>query len=282
MSACKNVNLAERSLLRISGDDAAKLLQGIVTCEVDSLEAGQATFGALLSPQGKILFDFFLIRTEEGYLADIDASMATDFARRIDFYKLRAKVSIEPADPPMTVHAVWDGDPGAVDGIKTTDPRLASMGFRIYCRRAPELPELDENHYHTHRIAKGIPQGGLDFSYGSVFPHEVLMDQFGGVDFAKGCYVGQEVVSRMQHRGNVRTRIMIVEADSELPASGTEITAGRKPAGTMGSSSGKIGLALMRIDRIRDAMDEGETIRAGDQIITARIPGFAKFDWPKG
>jgi len=281
MSVCIHAHLADRSLLRITGEDAAKLLQGIVTCEVESLDAGQAAFGALLSPQGKVLFDFFLIRTDEGYLADIDASMAADFARRIDFYKLRAKVSIEPEDPSITVHAVWGDNPGATDGIKTADPRLASMGLRIYCR-LPELPELEEGDYHAHRIATGIPQGGQDFSYGDVFPHEALMDQFGGVDFTKGCYVGQEVVSRMQHRGNVRTRILIVEADSDLASSGTEITAGGKRMGTMGSSSGRTGLALLRIDRIKDAMDKGEPIRAGNQIITARIPGFANFGWPKG
>ncbi|MCB1456886.1 MAG: folate-binding protein, partial [Nitratireductor sp.] len=124
-------------------------------------------------------------------------------------------------------------------------------------------------------------QGGQDYVYGDVFPHEVLMDQFGGVDFAKGCYVGQEVVSRMQHRGTARNRIIKVSADVPLPSFNTDILAGGKPAGTMGSSSGTHGLAMLRLDRIARAMAKGEMVTAGSLAIKPEIQEWAKFTWPQ-
>ena len=278
MTTCKFASLADRTLLRISGPDAPRLLQGILTCDVEALAIGEAAFGALLTPQGKVLFDFFLIRSTDSHLADIDASLAGDFKKRLEFYRLRAKVAIEPMDVRTGIHAAWDGDPGIVDGIKVIDPRSPAMGLRLYCRRPPTV---EPGNYHEHRISVGMPQGGLDFVYGDVFPHEVLMDQFGGVDFAKGCYVGQEVVSRMQHRGTARNRMLIVEAAQTLPPFGTEILAGGKTAGSMGSSAGRRGLALVRIDRIKHALDAGEPILAGSLPVRPRIPDFASFDWPR-
>ncbi len=278
MSKCDYARLHDRALLQITGNDAEKLLQGIVTCEVESLETGAAHFGALLTPQGKVLFDFFLIRTADGFLIDIDASLAEDFTKRLNFYKLRADVTIENADGDMGVYAVWNGEPGNVDGIELVDPRLSAMGSRLY---GPHSPDGNESDYNAHRIELGIPEGGKDFEYGKVFPHEVLMDQFGGIDFAKGCYVGQEVVSRMQHRGKIRTRTLAIGAEENLPAFGTEIRAAGKPAGSMGSSSGHAGLALLRLDRVKTAMDDGEEIIAGDTKLTATIPDFASFGWPQ-
>ena len=270
--------LTDRVLVRVSGDDAAHFLQGLVTCDVEHLQAGQAAFGALLSPQGKVLFDFFVIGSIEGYLIDIAASLEEDFIRRLTFYKLRAKVEIGPMDKRTSVHAAWGGDPGIVDGICVPDPRLPAMGQRLYCRHSPEG---ETGNYHAHRIAIGMPQGGQDYVYGDVFPHEVLMDQFGGVDFAKGCYVGQEVVSRMQHRGTARSRIIKVSADAPLPSFSTDILAGGKTAGTMGSSHGKTGLAMVRLDRVAKAMAQGEMVTAGSLAITPQLQDWVKFTWPQ-
>ncbi|MGI9402591.1 MAG: YgfZ/GcvT domain-containing protein [Rhizobiaceae bacterium] len=278
MSECKYAYLRDRTLLQVTGSDAGKLLQGILTCEVEGLAAGQASFGALLTPQGKILFDFFLIRRSEGYLIDLDGALETDFVKRLNFYKLRADVAIENAGSEIEVYAVWSGSPGDVDGIVVTDPRNSSMGHRVYGQCPSDISEGD---YQAHRIAVAMPEGGKDFEYGKVFPHEVLMDQFGGVDFVKGCYVGQEVVSRMQHRGKIRTRILRVESTQYLPPFGTEIRAGQKPAGTMGSSAGQTGLALMRLDRVKDAREDGEAITADGQQIETSIPDYANFGWPQ-
>lgn len=272
-------SLTDRRLLAIGGTDAAHFLHNIVTCEVESLQPGEASFGALLTPQGKILFDFFVIRRAEGFLLDVAADKADELAKRLAFYRLRAKVTIEAADPQWQVFAVWEGDAAGGSGsIVIADPRLAQMGHRLYGAAAPEGEVAD---YHAHRIALGMPQGGLDYAFADTFPHEALMDQFGGVDFAKGCYVGQEVVSRMQHRGTARSRVVMVEADGTLPASGTAITAGGKGAGTMGSSSGGQGLALVRLDRVREAVNAGETVMAGETPVSVTIQPWARFDWPQ-
>ncbi|MEZ5872516.1 MAG: folate-binding protein [Nitratireductor sp.] len=270
--------LSDRVLVRISGDDASHFLQGLVTCDVENLEPGQAAFGALLSPQGKVMFDFFVIGSIQGYLIDISASLEDDFMRRLTFYKLRAKVEIGPMDKRTSIHAAWGGEVGDVDGICVTDPRLAAMGQRLYCRKAPELEPGD---YHEHRIALGMPQGGEDYVFGDCFPHEVLMDQFGGVDFAKGCYVGQEVVSRMQHRGTARNRIIKVSAQAALPSFNTDILAGGKPAGEMGSSRGKKGLAMLRLDRVARAVSAGGLITVGSLVIEPEIQEWARFTWPQ-
>jgi folate-binding protein YgfZ len=240
-------SLADRALLRVGGADAAAFLQGLVTCDIDGMGIGEARFGALLTPQGKILFDFFVIRSQESFILDIAATMRDDLQRRLQLYKLRAKVEIEPFDPRTGVHASWGGDPPLVD---------------------------------AHRIGLGMPEGGADFAFGTTFPHEALMDQNAGVDFAKGCFVGQEVVSRMQHRGTARSRFVRVIANAPLPPPSTPVLAGAKSCGQMGSSAGTVGLALVRIDRAAEAKAQGINLTAGTTAIEVRIPEWAKFQWP--
>ena len=249
----------------------------LVTCDVAGMSPGEARFGALLSPQGKILFDFFLVRGPESFLIDVAQSMREDLLRRLAIYKLRAKVEIEPFDPRTGVHASWNGEAPVVDGIAVVDPRVAAMGHRLYCRKPPEGEAGD---YEAHRIDVGLPAGGRDFAYGDAFPHEALMDQFAGVSFSKGCFIGQEVVSRVQHRGTARSRIVKVTGKSELPPPSTPILAGGKACGQLGSSAGKVGLALVRLDRAAEAMAKGTGLNAGSVAIVATIPAWAHFDWP--
>jgi folate-binding protein YgfZ len=270
-------NLADRALLRVGGADATSFLQGLVTSDIDGMGIGEARFGALLTPQGKILFDFFVIRSQESFILDVAATMRDDLQRRLQLYKLRAKVEIEPFDPRTGAHASWGGDPPLVDGIAVADPRLPALGHRLYCRRPPQGKPGD---YRAHRIGLGMPEGGADFAFGTTFPHEALMDQNGGVDFAKGCFVGQEVVSRMQHRGTARSRFVQVIANAPLPPPSTPILAGAKSCGQMGSSAGNIGLALVRIDRAAEARAQGINLTAGTTAIDVRIPEWAKFQWP--
>lgn len=270
-------HLSDRALLRVEGDDCVHFLQNIVTCDVTRLSAGQAAFGALLTPQGKILFDFFLVRTANGFLIDVADSLSAELRKRLMFYRLRAKVSVEPAEPGLAVFAIWGGSSGAANGMMVQDPRLAAMGMRLYGTIPPDLPESD---YNAHRIALGMPQGGDDFAYGDTFPHEALMDQYGGVDFTKGCYVGQEVVSRMQHRGTARTRVLRVDGEHALPPAGTDVTAGERTIGRMGSSSGTHGLAMIRMDRTKSALDGGAAILASGITLRPSIQDWAGFDWP--
>ncbi|PCI04425.1 MAG: folate-binding protein YgfZ [Hyphomicrobiales bacterium] len=269
--------LENRKLVRIGGEEAADFLNGLITCDALVLEEQQAAFGALLSPQGKILFDFFAVRDEHGFLIDIDGASRDDFIKRLMFYRLRRKVEIGFEEEFQSVLVSWGDALEINDALSITDPRLEEAGQRHYCKAVPQ-PTGDD--YARHRISLGLPEGGADFQFGDAFPHEALMDQFGGVDFQKGCYVGQEVVSRMQHRGTARKRILKIHSDSNLPESGTDVLAGGKIVGTLGSISGNIGLATLRLDRIVLAKEEGLPLMAGDIIIEAEIQSWAKFDWP--
>jgi hypothetical protein len=274
--ATRIAKLDDRALVAISGRDAEKFLQGLVTCDVAGMRAEEARFGALLSPQGKILFDFFLIRVAEGFACDIAASAREDFMRRLGLYRLRAEVAIGPFDPQTGVYAAWNGNAADCEGIVVQDPRLPALGWRLYCRRPPDGLAGD---YAAHRIASGMPAGGVDFAFGECFPHEALMDLNGGVSFVKGCYVGQEVVSRVRHRATARSRFVLVSAEAPLPPVNTEILANGAPAGRMGSSAGGAGLALLRLDRAAEAARAGSGLFAGALPISARIPAWAAFDW---
>ena len=270
--------LNNRKLVRIQGEDAAEFLNSLVTCEVLLLADKQASFGALLTPQGKILFDFFLIRDGDVFLIDIDADMRDDFIKRMMFYRLRRKVEIEQEEQYQTVAASWGAEISIKGTLSVLDPRLVEAGMRHYCKTPPSSMNDD---YTFHRLSLGLVEGGADFEFGSVFPHEALMDQFGGVDFQKGCYVGQEVVSRMQHRTTVRKRFLKVSSASPLPDDHPDIRADGKVIGKLGCTAGTIGLALLRMDRVQSSQEAGIDLMAGDCVIEAEIQAWAKFDWPQ-
>lgn len=271
--------LADRRVIAVGGADAVGFLQSLVTCEVAALPPGTAAFGALLSPQGKILFDFLATRTVDGFLLDVAEASAAALTQRLRFYRLRAKVTVEPAD--MAVATAWGGPPPSIDGVvAVADPRLAALGYRLYGAAAALAADATAEDYHRHRIALGVPEGGRDFAFGDCFPHEADMDVLAGVDFGKGCYVGQEVVSRMQHRGTARRRMIVVEAAALLPPAATPILAAGRAAGSMGSSDGGRGLALVRLDRVRAALDAGGDVTAADVALTPAIPPWATFGWP--
>lgn len=276
--------LASRALLNVSGETAGDFLQGLITCDVISLRPGEINFGALLSAQGKILFDFFVIASTNGYLIDVDKSMADDLVKRLKFYRLRAKIDIEPMDPRTHVFAIWGEGAKAqnitADGVVCGDPRLRQMGLRAYIRRAPETANLlATDEWHHHRIKLGMPEGGRDFSFGDAFPHEALMDQFKGVDFSKGCYIGQEVVSRMQHRGTARKRLIKIKTKSVLPNAGTEILSAGKACGIITSSVGNEGIAMIRLDRV-DGDTASRSVLAGSVEATLEIQDWCNFGWP--
>lgn len=274
--------LPDRAVVTVSGEDAQSFLQGVLTCNVETLEPGEARLGALLSPQGKILFDFLVSRSgESGFRLDAPASAAADLVKRLGLYRLRAKVAIA-ADPTLGIAAAWDGAETAAEVERCRDGRLDALGIRLYFAEGAFSADATEDDYHAHRIGLGIPEGGRDFPYGDAFPHEALMDQIGGVDFQKGCYVGQEVVSRMQHRGTARTRVVpVVTVSGEAPEPGTEITAGQKVLGVTASRAGSRGLAMIRLDRLADALATGEPLRAGSAVLGVEKPGFASFAFPE-
>lgn len=285
MADYRFTELTDRALLRISGEAAGSFLHGLVTCDVEHLKPGELVFGALLSPQGKILFDFFILGSTDSFIVDVDQSMAGDLMKRLMFYRLRAKVTIEPMDERTGVFAVTGDLPAlsaiVADGVIVADPRHSQMGARAYLRRMPDGAETaGMEAFEKIRIELGMPSGGRDFAFGDAFPHEVLMDQFKGVDFAKGCYVGQEVVSRMQHRGTARKRIIKVTSEKALPQQGCEIMVSGKTVGEICSTQGNKGLAMVRLDRAAPHHD-GEPAMAGSQVVRLTIPDWCSFGWPE-
>lgn len=289
--------LKDRTVLSVSGPDAEHFLQNILTVDLDKLGQGEAKPGALLSPQGKILFDFLISRNgADGFRLDCRADVAGDFLRRLMLYRLRAKVDISIEDQAV-VAAGWgsDSDASQTDSTRLVDARFRQEAvYRIYDPAVSgdaatagseslqgEVGGGDTAAWHAFRIAHGIAESGSDYALGDAFPHDVLLDQSGGVGFQKGCYVGQEVVSRMQHRGTARRRVLLASGAAPLPAAGSDITAGGKALGTLGSVAGNHGLAIVRIDRVKDALDAGQAIKAGDVAVELAIPDWATFTFPQ-
>lgn len=280
------VHLPDRILIRLDGPDAEHFLQNIVTTDLDQLAAGEAKPGALLTPQGKVLFDFLVSRDgETAFLLDCRADIADDFLRRLMMYRLRAKVEIAKQDQ-LVVLASWQADSSGSENDSTVDASLrdlrfpAGLGFmRVYA--AEVKTDADIEAYHRLRIENGVVESGSDYQLGDAFPHDILLDLSGGVGFRKGCYVGQEVVSRMQHRGTARRRVMLVKGQAPLPTSGTELTVNGRTIGALGSVAGTDGLAIVRIDRVKDAVDSGTPIEASGVTVTLSIPAWAGYTLPE-
>ncbi|WP_316188123.1 MULTISPECIES: folate-binding protein [unclassified Bradyrhizobium] len=277
--------LDDRGVVQVSGDDARKFLNGLFTTDVTKLTPGEARFGALLTPQGKIIVDFLVAQVPatdagERFLLDCPRALAQALTDKLNLYKLRAKVAVSNRSGELGVIAVWDGAIGATPEPSFVDPRHERLGARVI---APQeaLAEIaarlgaeivDSDAYEAHRIDCSVPRGGLDFMYGDAFPHETNMDRLHGVDVGKGCYVGQEVVSRMHHRGTTRTRAAKVLLDGPSPEPGTPILAGDKTVGTMGSAAAQKGMALLRIDRAAEALEAGTPLTAGGLVLRIADP----------
>jgi folate-binding protein YgfZ len=284
--------LPDRGVVKIAGDDARKFLNGLITSDIAKVDPAHAAFAALLTPQGKIIADFILAEAEPadggGFFLDCPRALAPMLVQRLNFYKLRAKVTIEDLSDILGVMAIWHAAGTSECGLCYADPRLSELGSR--CMLPPHLVNqaaaelgaelIEAPAYEAHRIALAIPRGGLDFVYGDAFPHETDMDQLNGVDFAKGCFVGQEVVSRIEHRGTARTRVVAVSFDNFAPDAGTPVSAGQKSVGTLGSTAQGRGLAMLRLDRVADALAAGERLTAGGVELRALKPTWARFAFP--
>lgn len=286
--------LSDRGVVRVVGDEARAFLDRLVTSSVEGLQPAAARFAALLTPQGKIIVDFIVTEATEddggGFYIDVPRALAPELTKRLTFYKLRAKVTIEDLSDRLGVMAIWGDDTKTTEhGLCYPDPRLPALGLRAIlppetaAEAATDLGAAlapDDESYDAHRIALGVPRGGHDFIYGDVFPHETDMDQLGGVDFTKGCFIGQEVVSRMEHRGTARTRIVPIRYADASPLPGLPVVAGEKNVGALGSTAKGRGLALLRLDRVGDAMTQGTPISAGGVEIWLEKPSWARFRFP--
>jgi len=259
--------LEDRAVIELRGEDARALLQGLVSVDMERLSNRGNIFGALLSPQGKIQFDFFIHAAPDALLIDIAQNRADDFLKRMMLYRLRSKVELKNVSNEKQVMVEW---PAAVG--HAPDARLAALGARYIVEGTPATTATPAA-YHAHRLSLGVPEGGRDFAFDDLFPHDAMMDALHGVDFHKGCYVGQEVVSRVHHRASARKRFHILKAENAraLPNAGEAIMIADKSVGTLGSSSGPLALGLLRIDKIEGS---DAKLRVGDVEITASLPDY--------
>ncbi|MGB5948925.1 MAG: folate-binding protein [Parvibaculum sp.] len=300
MSELKAAILPDRGVLRVGGADAREFLQGLVTNNVDLVKPGEAIYAGLLTPQGKFLFDFFITSEDGGFILDCDGGRVGELQKRLTFYKLRANITLEDLSAERSVIAFWGGaqaafpDPASTDprlaalmysdprlaALVYSDPRLAALGHRAISS-APEAAiaaagarSATPADYHRHRIALGVGDAAQDFEPDRSFPLEVNFDELHGVDFHKGCFVGQEVTSRTKRRGSVRKRLIPCRVQGDLPKPRTPVRASGREAGTVFSGDAETGrvLALLRLDLI-----EGAVLEAGEATLTPERPDWAAF-----
>lgn len=234
-----------RRILRIGGEDARGFLQGLITNDIARAEDG-LVYAALLSPQGKYLADFFITRAEGAYLVDVAEPLAASLAQRLTMYKLRSDVTVE-----ATELAVTRGVGTAPDGA-LTDPRHADLGWRLYCAK-PDDTGVD---WEALRVRHGVPASLVELIPNDSYPLEMRFEALNGVDFRKGCYVGQEVTARMKHKTELRKGLAVVDVSGSADM-GTEIVANGKAAGTLFTQADGKALAYLRFDRAGEAMQAG-------------------------
>jgi folate-binding protein YgfZ len=254
----KAAMLPGRAVIALFGGGVREFLQGLVTNDVEDCAPRRALYAGLLTPQGKLLFDFLLADAGDGrILIDCAADRAADLIKRLGFYRLRAKVAISPA-PELSVAAFWDGDMPEIGTAPVfPDPRLPRLGFRAIgaaAELARAVAAQEPGDYDVHRLSLGVPDSA-DIGSDRIFALDAGFEELHGVSFRKGCYVGQEVTARMKHRALARRRFFVVEADRAVPAPGTAIEAQAREAGTMATGKNGLGLALMRLDRAAEAED---------------------------
>ena len=234
--------LPSRALIRVAGPDARPFLHNLLSQDVETLQPGELRFGALLAPQGRLLFDLFILGEPDGVLLDVAADRRDALLARLNLYKLRAAVTIEPVEDP--VWAAWDG---AAAGF-APDPRLAALGGRA-CGGEHEAT-ASETDYDAWRLGCGAPDPARDAVADKTYPIEANFDLLNGIDFSKGCFVGQETTSRTKRRGTIKNRMVPITFDGPPPVFGAEVLNGNLRAGEVLTGMDGRAMALLRLDRL--------------------------------
>ena len=253
----RGFKVPNRTVLKIAGGDAESFLQGLVTNDVAAAKSG-LVYAALLSPQGKYLSDFFLFPLDDGFGLDVQSASADALNKRLSLYRLRADVTIEPTD--NGVWQVWD------DAAGWRDPRNEALGSRVYGERPEGLTEMDPAEWDKIRISAGVPETGIELLPDETYILEAGFERLSGVDFKKGCYVGQEVTARMKHKTELRKGLAVVGVSGDAKAGTPLLTATGKDAGTLFSVVDGRGLAHLRFDRAT------ATLKAGDADVDLISP----------
>ncbi len=291
--------LEERGLLAVSGTDARAFLQGLITNDVDRVTPERAIYAALLTPQGKFLYDFFVAELGGRLVLDCEGARLAELERRLTLYRLRAEVVLEDLGPGWRVAALIGAgalpplglaaEPGRAialgHGVAFTDPRLAAIGGRAILPSESAAATLEGRglaraeaaDYDRARLAAGLPDGSRDLIVEKSTLLESGFDELAGVDFKKGCFVGQELTARVKYRGLVRKRLMPVAIEGPLPAPGTPIMAGERRAGELRSGRDGTAIALLRLDEIERAKESGAALTAGEARVSPMKPDWAEF-----
>lgn len=298
----------DRGVIRIAGEDRATFLQGLVSNDVLKVSPERAGYGAFLTAQGKFLYDFFLVETGEALLIETAADRLEEFFRKLRMYKLRSKIDMSIESDDWIVAAVFGADTfdalslpaergaasGFAEGLAFVDPRHADAGARVLLPEvagpaalaAAGLKETDRAAYDRRRVSIGLPDGAKDLAVEKTVLLEAGFEELGGVDFDKGCYMGQELTARTKYRGLVKRRLMPIIINGPLPAPGTEITLDGREAGEVrsvvpnnggGSEGGGMGLAMIRLNRLDEALRSGDPLQAGEATVIPHKPDWATF-----
>ena len=291
--------LGDRALVSVAGEDWRRFLQGLISNDVDTLAEGELRFAALLAPQGRLLFDMFVLGTADGALLDVQAARRDDLIQRLAMYRLRSKVEIAAVEDtvsalwlPLSAHpgegrdpddrapspATWAPAFAGVSGAWAQDPRFEGLGWRGYGAAAPEgAIAATADDYDAHRLALGVPDPARDCVPDKTYPIEADFDLLNGIDFQKGCYVGQETTSRMKRRGAIKTRMLPIAFDGAPPSPGTEVLAGELRAGEVLSGREGRAMALLRLDRI-----EGAELTAAGRAVKVEKPRWMALEAGRG
>lgn len=283
--ADKSYTRLNRAVLSVAGEDRRTFLQGLISNDINKAGPDRAIWAAFLTPQGKFLWDLFVVEAKDAFLVDVEAGRAEDFRKKLSLYKLRAKVTITVVED-LAVYAVLDG--GAIgltgeagtacafgDGVAYLDPRLPQLGARVVLAsaeplQAAGLTEAPLAVWDVLRLGLGVPDGSRDLVVDKALLLENGFDELGGVDFNKGCYMGQELTARTKYRGLVKKRLLPVVIQGDAPEAGTPIMAGDVEAGEMHSSNGPVGLAMIRLEHLKSPLS------AGAAKLTVTVPDWVR------
>jgi len=262
--------LNSRGVISVEGADRVSFLNGLVSNDVALAAPGQAVWAALLSPQGRYISDFFIYADEDRLLLDAPRAAVPDLLRRLGRFRLRAQVALQDLSESLFVYAAWDGIPPPVP-VTAPDPRLAFAGYRMISPRKLETT-ASEASYDAHRLSLGLPDGPPDLEPDKTLLLEAGFDELHGVAWDKGCYMGQELTARTKYRGLVKRRLVPVTLDSAAPPPGTPVMAEGSEVGTLRSSAGPLGLAMLRIDALH------KPLISGNALLTPKLPDWMKLE----
>ena len=291
--------MLNRGVLAISGEEARSFLQGLISNDIEKVTSDRAVYAALLTPQGKCLFDFFIVEQNGRLLLDVEAERLPALSQRLTMYKLRAKVDIDDVSNDFSVVALLEasalntvalGDSRGLaraldEGVVFVDPRLSTLGARAILPKSSAISTLDafgfeagsDEDYKKMRFDAGVPEGAAELGIDKSPLLELGFEELGGVDFDKGCFVGQELTARMKYRGLVRKRMMPVTFEGGEPAPGSVIKAGTRDIGDLRAAIGEGGFAVLRLDKLQESTERGDALLAGDVKVTPIKPDWVNF-----